>query len=340
MKPNYSAWDIDINSFPYSGKIEEKIKFILKFAVLAPSGHNSQPWEFKISNDILEIYSNKNRSLEESDPEHRQLMIALGCMLGNIIVASESYGLKSDFQISENISENLIAKVIFSDSSSKIINTKNLQSILKRITNRGKYDTSKQIPDSFISKIKSLETDNIKISYFSQKEEIIKISEIVIDFQIKAMDRVGFRSELSHFLKNNWTNSKTGMIAGNFGIPAPITFFASKIIKNININKKTRNKDLDLIKNNTNGYLIISIEKESKINWLNAGIVFEKIWLSATLDNLALAPNAAPIQSKEGREEIQKITKSNFTPSAILRIGFPIINPIKTPRLSVEDVLG
>ncbi len=340
MKLNYSPWNINIDSFPYSSNMEEKIKFILKFAVLAPSGHNSQPWEFKISSNILEIYSDKQRSLEKSDPDHRQLMITIGCMLGNILIASDGYGLKTELQISENILEKPIGKIIFSDSNSQIIKSENLKSIINRITNRGKYNTSKSIPESFISKIKSLETDNINIDYISQKEDIHKISETIIDFQIKAMDSSAFRLELSNFLKNNWTNSKTGMIAGNFGIPAPITFFGSKIIKNININKKTRNKDLDLIKNNTNGYLIISTNKESKINWINAGIIFEKIWLLATSENLSLAPNAAPIQFVEGRESIQKIIKSNFIPSIISRIGFPKIKPKITPRLSVNDVLN
>jgi nitroreductase len=36
---------IDLSSLKTS---EEKFKYLLKFAVLAPSAHNVQPWAFKI----------------------------------------------------------------------------------------------------------------------------------------------------------------------------------------------------------------------------------------------------------------------------------------------------
>jgi nitroreductase len=34
--------------FPIAGTPAEQLRFLLHYAVLAPSGHNSQPWLFKI----------------------------------------------------------------------------------------------------------------------------------------------------------------------------------------------------------------------------------------------------------------------------------------------------
>jgi len=47
MKANYAAWGIDVNSFPQDGGIEDQLRFLIGFAILAPSGHNSQPWGVK-----------------------------------------------------------------------------------------------------------------------------------------------------------------------------------------------------------------------------------------------------------------------------------------------------
>ncbi|MEK7193692.1 MAG: hypothetical protein AAB652_02780 [Patescibacteria group bacterium] len=48
MKSNYAPWAIDIVVFPKEGAIEDQLRFLLGFAILAPSGHNSQLWSFKI----------------------------------------------------------------------------------------------------------------------------------------------------------------------------------------------------------------------------------------------------------------------------------------------------
>ena len=84
MKENYKPWGIDITAFPEEGGIEEQLKFLIGFAILAPSGHNSQPWEFKIQDSKIFIFSNNARSLSQSDPVGRQLSIGIGCALENL----------------------------------------------------------------------------------------------------------------------------------------------------------------------------------------------------------------------------------------------------------------
>ena len=46
-----STWNITEDEFPKKGALPEKSSFILNYAILAPSGHNTQPWLFKIVGD-------------------------------------------------------------------------------------------------------------------------------------------------------------------------------------------------------------------------------------------------------------------------------------------------
>jgi len=43
------AWNIDEKDYPARGAFEDRAKFLLRYAILAPPGHNSQLWKFKIS---------------------------------------------------------------------------------------------------------------------------------------------------------------------------------------------------------------------------------------------------------------------------------------------------
>jgi nitroreductase len=46
-EPEIQAWNIAENQFPKEGTRNEQLKFLLNYAILAPSSHNTQPWLFK-----------------------------------------------------------------------------------------------------------------------------------------------------------------------------------------------------------------------------------------------------------------------------------------------------
>jgi len=41
--PNYGAWEIDLGEFSQAWGPAQMLRFFARFAVLAPSGHNTQP---------------------------------------------------------------------------------------------------------------------------------------------------------------------------------------------------------------------------------------------------------------------------------------------------------
>src|ERR687891_523520 len=67
------AWNVRENDFPKDGSLSEKMNFLLRYAILAPSGHNTQPWLFKIvGNNTIEIYADRSRALPLVDPDDRE----------------------------------------------------------------------------------------------------------------------------------------------------------------------------------------------------------------------------------------------------------------------------
>ncbi|HUM82048.1 MAG TPA: hypothetical protein PLQ38_09745, partial [Methanothrix sp.] len=52
MQPESSleVWNLNESDFPAdSSQPHEKMAFLLNYAILAPSSHNSQPWKFHVS---------------------------------------------------------------------------------------------------------------------------------------------------------------------------------------------------------------------------------------------------------------------------------------------------
>ena len=52
-----NPWQIKEDEFPHEGTIAAKLEFLLNYAVLAPSAHNTQPWRFRLVDDLVELYA-------------------------------------------------------------------------------------------------------------------------------------------------------------------------------------------------------------------------------------------------------------------------------------------
>ncbi|MDM7912406.1 MAG: hypothetical protein QUS09_04850, partial [Methanotrichaceae archaeon] len=60
---NFAAWDVKESDFPEEGTTEDQLKFLLRYAILAPSGPNSQPWKFAVNISTIFVYADLKRSL-------------------------------------------------------------------------------------------------------------------------------------------------------------------------------------------------------------------------------------------------------------------------------------
>lgn len=335
MKENYKAWDINIEDF-YKQKTDgDKLRFLLNFAVLAPSSHNSQPWSFEVKEGFILLYPEIKRRLIESDKNNRQLYISLGCAIENIIVAANYYGYLSDVDYS--FKKTTATKISFSKIE-KNIDDKSISSILSRSMNRNKYDNT-PLPDSFLEKIKLLNINDLNIHIVENKNDKNLLADITLNAAINAMDDKDFRRELSKYVKSNITKSKTGMPGFSLGIPTPISLIIPTLLKYINVNKLSRKQDEKLLKDHTPMFVVISTKDDDKESWINAGRIFERIAIIAESNKIKISVLAAPIQIGEYYKDFQKVLQTNYRPQVFFRIGYSEKKPKHSPRLEVSDVV-
>lgn len=342
MKSNYRAWDIPLDSFPRGGTLADKSKFLLQFAVLAPSGHNTQPWNFSIAGNVVSLWVNRDRSLEESDPHRRQLMVAFGCMIENVVIAADHYGYKTDIRyFPEPQNPDLVAKIIFDEQPDRGRegDGRLVSAIPLRHTNRSKY-VDRPLPAGFWDRIRPLESTDLKIFVITKEAEKHAVADIVNDAQIAAMDSAIFREELSHYVKSSFTKEHVGMPGFVLEIPAPISFMASRMIKMMNLSRKSKEKDDALLKTHTpTAFVVIGSRGNDFEQWLAAGRLLEKIWLIATKEGLNCSPMAAAIQSPIHNQKLRKFLGTDLEPQVFFRIGYAKKQFHHSPRFTVDSLL-
>ncbi len=90
--PPQDPWALREADYLARGSREEQLRFLLRYAILAPSNRNTQPWRFAVGRDQVTIHADFSRWQQVSDAHKRELYISLGCALENLLVALEHFG--------------------------------------------------------------------------------------------------------------------------------------------------------------------------------------------------------------------------------------------------------
>ena len=338
MKNNYSAWEIDVETFPREGTTSQKLEFLIRFAVLAPSSHNTQPWKFEIHTDKNEIVLSPDysRALEKSDPGNKLLFVSLGCALENLLVAAEYYGFSSEVFYDQPTPEKISIRLAQNNptSSDKTF----IQSIVTRATNRNKY---KNIAPSaeILSLVYSCATRDTSVNILTEEKERLVAADITNRAGKEAFVDADFRKELAHHMKSNTTSSSTGMPGFGMGMPLPVSFVAPLVVPRFGLPKNIEKENGELLEKHTPAFVIISTIGNTKNDWINAGRISQKIMLLAEQNGYHTHPLAASVVIGEYWKEMQALIKTSFRPQFFLRLGQAEKSERHSPRLRVEEVM-
>jgi hypothetical protein len=76
--------------------LKERLKLLLRYAILAPSSPNNQPREFAINDGGILVFAGLSRALPFVDPGNRALYMGVGCAIANLCVAGTHFGFASN----------------------------------------------------------------------------------------------------------------------------------------------------------------------------------------------------------------------------------------------------
>src|SRR3989338_9612586 len=88
----YTVWKIEADEFYKTENLFDQMLVLLKYASLAPSTFNSQPWRCRINDNQIEVYLDTDRMPKESDKTGRFAFFSIGCFIENLYIASNYFG--------------------------------------------------------------------------------------------------------------------------------------------------------------------------------------------------------------------------------------------------------
>lgn len=319
----------------------DKLRFCLNFATLAPSGHNSQPWLFRVLNDVVELYADRNHALRVVDPHDRELTISCGAALHHLRTAVRFFGhAEHTTLLPDPHQPDWLATVKMGDARPHDHHDVLMfRAMPDRRTNRGAYKPD-PIPTDVLSRVIHLDDPHgVWVHWWDTPHDKHRVAELVGRGDKIQFADPAFRDELAHWLRSNWTERGDGMPGFSQGLGLVESYVGPWVVRTFDVGDGTAARDARLA-DGSPVLLVIGTDADTREQWLAAGQALSRLLLVAQSYGLAASYLNQPIEVPELRPELTMLTGRNFgVPQLLLRLGYPTSVPPLTPRRRLEDDL-
>ena len=337
---NLAAWNIDANAFPASASATDKARFAVRYAILAPSSHNTQPWQFIINGDELLVCADRTRSLANIDPFDRELIISCGAALLNLRVALAHFRVPVEITTFPQCSDpDIVARIAFPTSGSMLKDLAELfNAITKRTTNRRPF-SSEDVPAAIMERLKTAaKSEGVDVAFAQDLVQLERLATLIAEADRRQFDDPRFRRELASWIHPS--RSTDGMPAASQGLRA-LTDAATPIIalaiRTFDLGNGVAAAHEELVRGSPL-LVALSTSMDNNEGWLGAGLGLQRLLLVAAEAGYSASYLNQPIEVPDLRTELAKELSIDGYPQLLLRVGRG--QPVShSPRRPMSDVL-
>lgn len=328
-------------AFPCDGAPEEQYLFLLRYAIVAPSTHNSQPWRFRVNPDGLEVFADYRRRMPNIDPGSRELLMSVGAAIFNLSVAARHFGLPClvEYNLSE-ASEKAVAKVRLAPVG--LVKHAQLHDplfphILARRTNRDPFLLSR-VPTSVLHRIGDVAAHTeVEVIVSEDGGVNERVAQLVAEAEMIQWADAQYRKDTAEWIRPDEFPGSDGITGTVFGWSGPVPVIGSYATRTIDQGRLRAARDRNLCVE-APGLILVACE-DSAFHWLKAGEVLEHMLLMIAKEGLQTSYFNMPVQVPELRARLKTLLDCSTWPQLLLRVGFSLTPLQPTPRRPLEEML-
>ena len=340
--PVRTPFELHEREFPVTGLLEDQFRFLLRYAILAPSTYNTQPWRFAVSDNGIEVYADYARRMPVADPGNRELLLSIGAAVATLRVAAAHFGFACFVEYNHTgSSDRPLAVALLTPMAAHpvgdAVRATLFPAITRRRTNRRAFLLSR-IPRSALEAFRGLDAgrqSSLRVSVDGRMNEAVAALVAAADAQQLADQ--AYRDDMSAWIHADTAGVSDGIpvaAAGSKGVPPPI---ASCAVRAVDSGQQRAALDRNLCQE-APALAVISSE-DTVPHWLDAGELLQEFLLTAEREGLVCSYFNMPMHVPEIRAQLRAVTGVSSWPQLLLRIGYCLEETPRTPRRALEDML-
>jgi nitroreductase len=333
------TWQLVEAGFPHSGTAADKLGFLLRYAVRAPSGHNTQPWLFHITDEAVELHADRRRAMPAVDPGDRELIMSCGAALLHLRVALRHFGYTGEVTLfPDKHQPDYLARIGLGAPAQPGAEDELLfRAIPHRHTYRLRFE-DRAVPDSLQSALlqaATAEGATFRVIANPARQEVLA-ALIAAGAVVQSAD-AAVREEMAAWMRPNRDLSGDGLPGYAFGAGDVTSYFLPFLIRKFDLLQSQVAKEQALA---AGAPLLAVLETptDTPAAWLAGGQAIARVLLRAGADGVWASFLNSPIEVAELRARLGRILDSSGYPQLLLRLGYAPEGP-PTPRREVSAVL-
>lgn len=332
--------------------------------VLAPNGHNMQPWKIKLDasdNNSFYLYGDSSMLTPDVDPYGRQFTISQGTFLEYISVSANHLGYKADITLfpdgeydgsASSIDAKPVAKVMLKKIDGTMDDSL-YNDLFLPDTSRVAYQNEKLTDLQVANLMQQNSAENLILNIYQDDANMAKISKIVVDSAkieggIKAInDSSVALTRINEYQQNKYRYGFSIASSGTSGFMLYFKEALVTLIPSMNNDAASQNaivSQAELAVANTPAYAFIVTKDNSRKLQVEAGILYSRVQLEAESMGLAVQPLSQSIEEYPQMSELYAQIHADYAPKGatiqmLFRVGKPLQNTPLSMRRDVTDFL-
>lgn len=306
---------------------------LLEAAIQAPSSHNTQPWFFRVLQDGIELYADRERSLPINDPHRRELVISCGCALMNMRVAAAALGMQvrvaypPPTMYTEMLATLKLSPYIACDTALAPL----AAAIPRRHTCRDRFDEVPVGRDTITELASACAHEGAALYVLRDAAQRHALAELVAEADRVQWSDEAWRRELAQWMHPH--RSPDGLV-----LPTGTAHVTQAVVRSFDMGGSVAAKDRGLA-DGSPLLAVVLTQEDIRPDWLAAGQALQRLLLTGVGHGLQASFLNQPLQVGRERARLVELLGGRGWPQVVLRMGATTRQLAPTPRRALAELL-
>jgi hypothetical protein len=310
----------------------------IRFATLAPSGHNTQPWRFTVSDTGIRILPDLSRRTKVVDPDDHHLFVSLGCAAENLLIAAAANGRPGGMEFSGGGEDYIDVKLAHGAPMVDGLSP----AILENQSTRSNYDGKAVSTNELKLLASTANIPGVSVVLLTESKTREETLEFVIRGNDDQMGNPAFVEELREWIRFNPAEALRtgdGLFTRCSGQPVIPTWFGRAAFSHFFKKDGEDARYAEQVRSSA-GVAVFIGDKADKDHWVKVGRSFQRFALQATALGIRHSLINQPVEVPSVRTEFAGFLGiGDARPDLVVRYGYAPAMPMsmRRPVRSVMD---
>lgn len=304
---------------------------LIRYATLAPNGHNTQPWRFRLGDGRIDILPDLSKRTPVVDPDDHHLFVSLGGAAETLALAGAARGRPGEVTFDPTA----LGGLTYRFGGGAPVASTLFEAIPRRQSTRADFDGRAVSVEDLRRLASAGETPGVDLVLLTERPALLRVRDLVIQGNEAQLADAAFVRELKSWIRFNprqALQTGDGLFSVASGNP-PLPTWLGPTMFDATFKARAENDKYASQIASSAGIAVFVGERDDRDHWTRVGRASQRFALQATALGLKVAYINQPVEVAALRSELASLVGlPGRRPDLVMRFGYGPTMPYSARR--------